>query len=197
LAAHNAAAVAELCVRLDGLPLAIELVAARAAQLGPAVALERLGRRLPVPIFTLHDAPARQQTLQATLKWSVDLLDASEQALFRRMAVFVGGWTLQAAEQVTDSPGALSGLTSPLDKSLVQVQSATGAPVELRFRMLETAREFALTMLEANGETDMLRRRHASYHAKLAERAAPQMQASGEAAVTTALEREEDNFRPA
>src|SRR5438128_6403529 len=77
LAAHNAEAVAELCVRLDGLPLAIELVAARAAQLGPAVALERLGRRLPLPVSSMHDAPARQQTLHATLKWSVDLLDAS------------------------------------------------------------------------------------------------------------------------
>jgi len=197
LAAHNAEAVAELCVRLDGLPLAIELVAARAAQLGPAVALERLGRRLPLPVSSMHDAPARQQTLQATLKWSVDLLDASEQALFRHTAVFVGGWTLEAAEEVADTPGALRGLTSLLDKSLVQVQSGAGAPGELRFRMLETAREFALTMLEASGETDMVRRRHASYHAKLAERAAPQMQASGEAAVTAALEREEDNFRQA
>ena len=100
LAAHNAAAVAELCVRLDGLPLAIELVAARAAQLGPAVVLERIARRLPLPASTMHDAPARQQTLRATLQWSVDLLDAAEQTLFRRVAAFAGGWTLDAAEAV-------------------------------------------------------------------------------------------------
>ena len=100
LAPHNAQAVAELCVRLDGLPLAIELVAARAAQLGPSATLERLARRLPLPPSAMQDAPARQQTLQATLQWSVDLLDRAEQAVFRTMAVFAGGWTLEAAEAI-------------------------------------------------------------------------------------------------
>src|SRR5438067_11250426 len=90
LTRENATDVAELCVRLDGLPLAIELVAARAVQLGPAATLDRLARRLPLPVSAMHDAPSRQQTLRATLQWSLDLLDAPEQALFRRLAVFAG-----------------------------------------------------------------------------------------------------------
>jgi predicted ATPase len=208
LAAHNAAAVAELCVRLDGLPLAIELVAARAAQLGPAAVLERIARRLPLPASTMHDAPARQQTLRATLQWSVDLSDAPEQTLFRRVAAFAGGWTLDAAEAVgawadaavtADAPDTLTGLTSLVDKSLiqVQVQTARSAPGELRFRMLETAREFALATLEASGEAHSVRRRHAEYFAALAEQAAPHLQGSAQSAVAAQLEREQDNFRQA
>ena len=210
LAAHNAAAVAELCVRLDGLPLAIELVAARAAQLGPAVVLERIARRLPLPASTMHDAPARQQTLRATLQWSVDLLDAAEQTLFRRVAAFAGGWSLDAAEAVgawadaaatADVPDTLTGLTSLVDKSLIQIQIhaqvAGSESGELRFRMLETAREFALATLEASGEADTVRRRHAEYFAALAEQAAPQLQGSEQSAVAARLEREQDNFRQA
>src|SRR5206468_12955589 len=114
----------------------------------------------------------------------------SEQALFRDASVFVGGWTLEAAEEVADAPGALSGLTSLLDKSLIQVQAVADAAGELRFHMLETAREFALTMLDASGETDTVRRRHATHYMKIAEETAPQMQASGQAAVVSGLERE-------
>jgi predicted ATPase/DNA-binding CsgD family transcriptional regulator len=206
LAAHNAGAIAELCVRLDGLPLAIELVAARAAQLGPATALERLARRLPLPASTMQDAPARQQTLRATMQWSVDLLDAAEQALFRRLAVFAGGWTLEAAEAVAASrdavvtaegPDVLSGLMSLVDKSLVQVHVASTASSELRFRMLETAREFALTNLEISQEADTVRGRHAEYFATLAEQAAPQLQGSEQSATAARLEGEQDNFRQA
>ena len=188
LAAHNAAAVAELCVRLDGLPLAIELVAARAAQLGPAVVLERIARRLPLPASTMHDAPARQQTLRATLQWSVDLLDAAEQTLFRRVAVFAGGWSLDAAEAVgawvMRPPGRRAGhpdadshrwSTRAWSRSRVRRGSESGG---LRFRMLETAREFALATLEASGEAETVRRRHAEYFAALAEQAAPQLQGS-------------------
>lgn len=206
LAAHNAGAVAELCVRLDGLPLALELVAARAAQLGPATALQRLARRLPLPASTMQDAPARQQTLRATMQWSVDLLDADEQALFYRLAVFAGGWTLEAAEAVAASrdavvsaagPDVLSGLTSLVDKSLLQVHAASNASSELRFRMLETAREFALTNLETSQEADLVRRRHAEYFAMLAEQAAPHLQGSEQTATAARLEGEQDNFRQA
>jgi predicted ATPase len=131
-------------VRLDGLPLAIELVAPRAAQLGAAATLDRLGRRLPLPVSRMQDAPARQQSLKATLQWSVDLLDATEQGLFRRLAVFAGGWTLSAAEAAAtdvDVPDVLAVLTSLADRNLIVVQPESTEP---RFRMLETAREFAL-----------------------------------------------------
>jgi predicted ATPase/DNA-binding CsgD family transcriptional regulator len=205
LAAHNAAAVAELCVRLDGLPLAIELVAARAAQLGPAVVLERIARRLPIPASTMHDAPARQQALRATLQWSVNLLDAAEQTLFRRVAVFAGGWNLDAAEAVdavvdgaaADVPDTLTGLTSLVDKCLVQARVDGTESGGLRFRMLETAREFALGALEASGEADTVRRRHAEYFAALAERSAPRLQGSEQSAVAAQLESEQDNLRQA
>ena len=209
LAAHNAAAVAELCVRLDGLPLAIELVAARAAQLGPAVVLERIARRLPLPASTMHDAPARQQTLRATLQWSVDLLDAAEQTLFRRVAAFAGGWSLDAAEAVgawamrrhgrrARHPDGthIAGRQEP-DPSRSTPRWLGASPGELRFRMLETAREFALATLEASGEADTVRRRHAEYFAALAEQAAPQLQGSEQSAVAARLEREQDNFRQA
>jgi predicted ATPase/DNA-binding CsgD family transcriptional regulator/DNA-binding XRE family transcriptional regulator len=195
LTADNAAAVAELCVRLDGLPLAIELVAPRAAQLGAAATLERLSRHLPLPSSAMRDAPSRQQSLTATLQWSFDLLDAAEQALFPRLAVFAGGWTLNAAETVAtdaDVPDVLTALTSLADKNLIVVQSDASEP---RFRMLETAREFALGLLEASEEADTVRRRHADHFATMAEQAEPQLQGSNQAAVVARLEREEDNFR--
>jgi non-specific serine/threonine protein kinase len=194
LTEENATAVAELCVRLDGLPLAIELVAPRAAQLGAAATLDRLGRRLPIPASPMQDAPARQHSLKATLQWSVDLLDPAEQALFRRAAVFVGGWTLDAAEAITadlDVPDVLTTLLSLADKNLNIAQE------ELRFRMLETAREFALDLLEASGEAKAVRRRPAEFFASFAEQAEPQLQGASQAAVVARLEREEDNFRQA
>ena len=212
LTVENAGAVAALCHRLDGLPLAIELVAARAALLGPAALLDRLGRRLPLPASAMQDAPERHQTLRATIQWSYDLLDAAEQALFRRVAIFAGGWTLDAAEAVGGPPphaqtggviGAavedvLGGLTSLADKSLVQVDTANGAAAqEPRFRMLETAREVALGLLEASGEADALRAAHAAYFADLAERAEPGLQGTDQAVWFARLEREQGNFRQA
>ncbi len=190
---ENARAVAELCVRLDGLPLAIELVAPRAAQLGVAATLDRLGRRLPIPALPMQDAPVRQQSLKATLQWSVDLLDALEQALFRRVAVFAG-WSLEAAEAISadlDLPDVLTSLMSLADKNLIVPQE------ELRFRMLETAREFAVGLLESSSEADTVRRRHAEFFASFAEQAEPQLQGASQASVVERLEREEDNFRQA
>ena len=210
----NAAAVTALCYRLDGLPLAIELVAARAALLGPAALLDRLGRRLPLPASAMQDAPTRHQTLRATILWSYDLLDGTEQALFRRLAVFAGGWTLEAAEAVagpavTLHDGAsssavavedvLGGLTSLADKSLIQVEAAPPADAagEPRFRMLETAREVALTLLDAGGEAEAIRLRHGTHFAELAERAEPELQGPEQARWFARLEREQGNFRQA
>lgn len=190
----NSTAVAELCVRLDGLPLAIELVAPRAAQLGVAITLDRLGRRLPIPASPMQDVPARQQSLKATLQWSVDLLDSGEQGLFRRAAVFSGGWTLEAADAIAADlaiSDVLTTLLSLADKNLIVVQE------ELRFRMLETAREFALDLLEASGEADAVRQRHAAFFAAVAEQAEPQLQGASQASVVERLEREDDNFREA
>ena len=194
LTRENSVAVAELCVRLDGLPLAIELVAPRAAQLGVAVTLDRLARRLPIPASPMQDAPARQQSLKATLQWSVDLLDPGERALFRRAAVFSGGWTLDAAEAIAadlDVVDVLATLLSLADKNLVVAQE------ELRFRMLETAREFAADLLDSSGEAEAVRRRHAEFFAIFAEQAEPRLQGASQAAVVERLEREDDNFRQA
>ncbi|HEU4919483.1 MAG TPA: LuxR C-terminal-related transcriptional regulator [Candidatus Limnocylindrales bacterium] len=198
----NAAPVAELCVRLDGLPLAIELVAARAAQFGPAATLDRLARRLPVPGAAMRDAPVRQRSLRATLEWSLDLLEPAERTLFRRLAVFAGGWDLAAAGAVAGDvlPDVLGGLTSLADKSLIVVEptamSAT-ASGEPRFRMLDTARSVALDLLEASGDEPTVRRAHARYFAGLAEASAGQMQGATQADVVARLEREEENFRQA
>ena len=197
----NAGPVAELCVRLDGLPLAIELVAARAAQLGPAATLDRLTRRLPVPGHGLRDAPARQQSLRATLEWSLDLLDEPERRLFRRLAVFAGGWTLAAAESVAgpDVEDALDALTSLADKSLIVVQAAASGDSDdqIRFRMLDTARSYALDLLEADDDLEEVRLLHARHFADVAEEAATGMQGADQAGTVTRLEREEDNFRQA
>ena len=196
---ENARAIAELCVRLDGLPLAIELVAARAAQLGPAATLDRLTRRLPVPGPGLRDLPARQQSLQATFDWSLDLLEEPERHLFRRMAVFAGGWTLQAAEAVAgpDVPDVLAALTSLADKSLIVVDasSADEGDEGPRFRMLDTARSHALDLLEASGAMGEVRLRHVRHFAQLAEESGGRLEGADQARTVARLEREEDNFR--
>jgi len=196
LTTGTAAATAELCVRLDGLPLAIELVAARAAQLGVAVTLDRLARRLPLPASHMHDAPARQQSVRATLDWSLDLLDDGERELFRRLGVFVRGWTVAAAEAVAgDSvPDPISSLASLADASLVVVERSQGADGEARFRMLDTAREVALDLLEASDELEDVRLRHARYFASVAESAAADLQGGTHAAAVHRLEQDEDNI---
>ena len=196
LTADTAAATAELCVRLDGLPLAIELVAARAAQLGVAVTLDRLARRLPLPASHMRDAPARQQSVRATLEWSLDLLDDGERELFRRLGVFVGGWTVGAAEAVAGDSVSdpVSSLASLADASLVVVERSQSAGDDVRFRMLETAREVALDLLDASGDTDDVRVRHARYFASFAESTAAALQGATQADAVRRLEGDEDNI---
>ena len=196
LTSDTAAATAELCVRLDGLPLAIELVAARAAQLGVAVTLDRLARRLPLPASHMQDAPARQQSVRATLEWSLDLLDEGERELFRRLGVFVGGWTVGAAEAVAGDAGSdpIGALASLADASLVIVERSQSTDGDVRFRMLETAREVALDLLDASGNTDDVRIRHARYFAAFAESAAADLHGATQAAAVRRLERDEDNI---
>jgi predicted ATPase/DNA-binding CsgD family transcriptional regulator len=184
LSAENAADVAEICHQLDGLPLAIELAAARIKVLPPAALRARLGRRLPLLTGGGRDLPARQQTMRATIAWSYDLLPSAEQTIFRRLAVFAGGFTPEAAAAVVDgghddAPASgpalgvdvFDGIASLVDQSLLRSEPRSdGTP---RFAMLETIREFGLDQLEAAGETNALRRRHATYFVAFAEAEAP------------------------
>ena len=200
LTGENAPAVAEVCRRLDGLPLAIELAAAQVKVLPPRALLARLSGRLAVLVGGPRDAPARQQTLRATLDWSHALLDGKERVLFRRLAVFAGGWTLDAAEAVCNcpdgsSPGALPGLGQLLDKSLLRQQEPPDG--EPRFAMLETVREYALERLEQSGEAAAIRRRHAGHFLAMAERAAPALAGPGQRGWLERLEAEHDNLRAA
>lgn len=162
---ENAPAVAEICVRLDGLPLAIELAAARVKLLPLQALLVRLSSRLKLLTGGARDLPARQQTLRATIEWSYDLLSAEEQALFRRMAVFAGGCTLEAAEAVCnyDKKGidVLESISSLLDKSLLRQADTGGEP---RFFMLETLREYGLEQMEQNGEIEEVRKAHVEFY---------------------------------
>ena len=171
LTPENAPAVLAICRRLDGLPLAIELAAARIKVLPPAALLTRLERRLPLLTGGGRDAPARQQTMRGAIAWSYDLLGEAEQALFRQLAVFVGGFTLEAAEiggNAPATPSVFDGLVSLVDNSLVrQVEGSDGQP---RYMMLETVREYGLEQLEASGEANDVRQRHGEWCLGLAER---------------------------
>ena len=164
LSQANAAAVAEICRQLDGLPLAIELAAARIRLLSPHSLLVQLGNRLRLLVGGARDLPARQQTLRASLEWSHGLLSPAEQVLFRRLAVFAGGCTQEAAEAVCAEAGlnAPDGIESLLDKQLLQ---STEAEDGTRYGMLETVREFALECLEQSGESPAIHRQHADYYA--------------------------------
>jgi predicted ATPase/class 3 adenylate cyclase len=162
---ENAPAVAEITVRLDGLPLAIELAATRTKVLTPEQILPRLQKRLSLLTSGVRTLPERQRTLRGAIAWSYDLLDEAERRLFARLSVFSGGWTLESAEAVCDPEGlgldALEGLTSLVDKSLVRrVEPADALP---RFSMLETIREFGQEQLEAGGDLDLVARRHADH----------------------------------
>src|SRR5207245_1233236 len=173
LSEDNAAAIAQICIRLDGLPLSLELAAARSKLLSPQALLGRLNHRLAVLTGGRQDAPTRQQTLRATISWSYDLLNAQEQHCFRRLAIFVGGCTLEAAEAVCSSYVDLSLPTidlvaSLLNKSLLQ-QSDTGGD-EPRLLMLETIKEYALEMLADSGELEATEETRAMYYLTLAER---------------------------
>ncbi|MDF2758856.1 MAG: hypothetical protein K0S99_1488 [Thermomicrobiales bacterium] len=176
LTAENAATVAAICRRLDGLPLAIELAAARVKVLSPAALLARLERRLVVLTGGGRDLPARQQTMRDAIAWSYDLLSAPEQRLFRHLAIFVGGCTFAAAEAMVNAPDDLAvdpfdGITSLVDKSLLQrVEGVDGEP---RYSMLETVREFGLEQLGECGELDEISRRHADIFLALAEQREP------------------------
>src|SRR5205823_2536302 len=156
----NTRAIAEICVRLDGLPLAIELAAARIKLLPPQALLARLEHRLQVLTSGARDAPVRQQTLRNTLAWSYDLLDAEEQRLFRRLCVFAGGCTLEAVEGLYTALGeraaaVLDGVASLLDKSLLRQVEQVGE--EARLLLLATIREYGLEELAASGEMERTR----------------------------------------
>ena len=179
----------EICERLDGLPLAIELVAARVKVLSPAAILARLGQRLTLVGGDRRDLPARQRTLRGAIEWSYELLDDAEGNLFAQLAVFVGGWTLEAAEEVCGAD--LDTLASLVDKSLVR-RSDDG-----RFSMLETIHEYASERLEASTDPDALRAVHASYFLALAEPAAEGLKGPDQLRWLRLLETERDNFRAA
>jgi len=216
----NAAEVAELCARLDGLPLAIELAAARVKLLSPQALLGRLGHRLSLLTGGPRDLPARQQTLRSAMDWSYELLEPAERVLFARLAVFVGGCSLEAIEQTSpeqasrragqfetdefkaaslnsstydSSAGLLDLVASLCDKSLLR--QADGPDGEPRFAMLETIREYAAERLDASADAKAVRRRHAEYFLALAEEAAPELTGPRQAGWLERLEQDHDNLR--
>ena len=200
LSETNAAAVAEICLRLDGLPLAIELAAARIKVLPPEALLARLEKRLPLLTGGPRDLPSRQRTLGDAILWSHDLLGTGEQRMFRRFAIFAGGCTLHAAEAVcatTDEEATevLDDVASLVDKNLLRRAEQEGR--EPRFAMLETIREYALERLSESGEDEAVRSAHAGYYLALAQRAEPELTTAGQMAWLHLLEREHDNLRAA
>ncbi len=196
----TAPAVAGICARLDGLPLAIELAAARAKYSTPPVLLTRLEQGLSFLSGGARDLPARQQTLRGAIAWSYELLSAQEQHLFRCLSVFVDGWSWQAAEQVWRAAGRpagdiLEGLESLLDKSLLrQEEQEDGEP---RLWMLQTLREFGLEVLASTGETEAIRQAHALYYLTLAEEAEPHLWGGESGRWFKILEHEHGNLRAA
>jgi predicted ATPase len=196
LTRENAPAVAAICARLDGLPLAIELAAARIKLLPPSAMLIRLESRLNLLTGGARDLPTRQQTLRSTVDWSYGLLNASEQTLFRRLSVFTGGCTLEAAEAVCDTKGdlgldILDGMASMVDKSLAQQVEQVDA--ETRFIMLSTIREYAIERLAESSDEAAARRAHAAYYLVLAEEGAEDVVAHPE--WLDRFEIDHDNFR--
>lgn len=203
---HNARAVAEICARLDGLPLAIELAAARCNVLTPQALVQRLTKRLDLLTGGARDRAARQQTLRGAIAWSYDLLDQAECTLFAQLALFVGGATLETIEGVCGQtitlaggqPSALAtldGLASLVDKSLLrQIESGNG---DARFVMLETIREYAQERLAERSDAHDLAAKHATYFLELAEQAEPELVAAEQATWLDRLESEHDNLRAA
>lgn len=202
LTSANTRIIAEICVRLDGLPLAIELAAARIRLLSPQALLTRLSRRFEVLAGGTQTLPARQQTLRNTLKWSYDLLNAAEQRLFRRLAVFVNGWTLEAVEAVCyydreqEHILALDEVSSLLDKSLLLLLEQENR--DPRLQMLITIREYGLECLQEHHEVEQVRQAHALYYLAMAEEAETYQLGGAEQATWLArLEQEHDNLRAA
>lgn len=210
LTAGNAAAVAQVCVVLDGLPLAIELAAARVKVLSPAVLAQRLappatskgwGARLRLLTGGARDLPTHQRALADTIAWSYDLLTEDERALYRRLAVFVGGWALDAAEAVSGAGGPLAldvldGLTSLAEKSLIRQEesAARGDGDEVRFGMLQVIREFGLLRLEETGEMEAVRAAHAQYFTTVAEEALAHRGSTEDGIWFERLEHEHENL---
>jgi predicted ATPase/DNA-binding CsgD family transcriptional regulator len=196
----NAATIAAICARLDGLPLAIELAASRIKLLQPPAILARLHRRLDLLTGGARGLPARQQTLRNTLQWSYDLLPVREQRLFRRLSVFAGSFTFKAAEAVCDAPGdrgvsILDGVASLVEHSLLQPVEQAGD--EPRFLMLETIREYGLACLEATGETVPVKDAYAGSSLALAEEAAPKLASAEQGQWLARLEQEQEHLRAA
>ena len=193
----NASAVAEICWRLDGLPLAIELAASRVRMLSPQAMLARLEQRLPFLTGGARDAPKRQRTLRNAIGWSYDLLQPEEQVLFRRLAVFVGGCTLEAAEAVTNLDGKLdvfAGIERLIEHSLLRQGEGRGG--EPHLTILETVREYGLEQLAASGEEGEIREHHAEHFAKLGEET-ERVFWSRPVPLMAVLEAEADNLRAA
>jgi predicted ATPase/DNA-binding winged helix-turn-helix (wHTH) protein len=200
ITSENEAAIQALCNRLDGLPLAIELAAARTKVLSPSAILDRLQNRLQLLTSGPSDGPERHKTLRKTIDWSYDLMSAAEQRLFWRFAAFVRGGTLEAAEAVCNTNqdleiGVFEGLASLLDKNLVE--RVDGLEIEPRFTMLETIREYALERLISSGEESRTRRSHAAYCLVIAEEGNPELDPIARSEWLVRCELEIDNFRSA
>jgi predicted ATPase/class 3 adenylate cyclase len=197
---ESAPAVAEICVRLDGLPLAIELAAARITMLPPRAMLQRLTSRLKLLTGGARDLPERQRTLRATIEWSHALLSEGERVLFARLSVFSGGRTLESIEAICDAEGdlpvdAFEGVSSLLDNSLLrQEEGPNGEP---RLVMLETIHEYAREKLEESGEAEEIKRLHAGFFFAIAEEAEPELKGTRQEEWMERLEAEHDNLRTA
>ncbi|CAN5793323.1 hypothetical protein BH23CHL4_BH23CHL4_20640 [soil metagenome] len=200
LTPENASDIATICRRLDGLPLAVELAAARVKILAPPALLTRLERRLPLLTGGGRDQPERLRTMRDAITWSYDLLSPDEQALFRRLAVFVGNCTLEAADAIgsaTDGPmsDVLEGVSSLVDKSLLQ--QVEGPDGDSRYSMLQTVREYGLEQLDEREEIEGVRQRHASYFLSLIEKAEPKLRGRDQLAWLGDLEAGRANLRAA
>jgi predicted ATPase/DNA-binding XRE family transcriptional regulator len=201
LTSQNLGAVLAISRQLDGLPLALELAAARIPVLPPAALLARLQQHMPVLSGGLRDAPARHQGLHDAIAWSHDLLSGDQQRLFRRLSAFAGGWTLAFCElvggQSDDRISVLDDLAALVEHSLIQMQSTSEASGEPRFGLLETIRVHALDRLEASGEAPNIRRRHAQVFLEFVEEAEPHLITAGRAAWLRRIDLELDNIRAA
>jgi predicted ATPase/transcriptional regulator with XRE-family HTH domain len=199
----TAPVVGEICRRLEGLPLAIELAAARLTVLPPPALLTRLDQQLPLLVNGAHDLPARQRTMRDTIAWSHDLLDDDTRDLFARLSVFIGGWTLAAASSVCgdDDSGVLDGLATLVDANLVRrlrpLDYGTPTENDPRFTMLEPIREFGYALFDARGDADTLRNRHAAHQLALAEAAADGLRGPDAARWLIRLDQDHDNLRAA